>query len=42
MLDREGRPRRPHTVLANRANPIVRARHSGQPGLDAPDLEAIG
>ena len=42
MLDRNGLPRAPHTVIANRANPIVRARDFGQPGLDAPDLQTIG
>jgi HD-GYP domain-containing protein (c-di-GMP phosphodiesterase class II) len=41
LLDGAGQRHAPHTVVANRANPIVRARHSGQPGLDAPDLEAI-
>lgn len=41
MLDRDGLPRTPHTVIANRTNPIVRARDFGQPGLDAPDLETI-
>ncbi len=41
MADRSGRPRQPCTVVANRHNPIVNARHSGHPGLDLPNLEAI-
>jgi len=41
LIDGAGHRSAPHTVVANRANPIVRARHSGQPGLDAPDLELI-
>jgi hypothetical protein len=31
----------PQVVLATRRNPIIRARHSGAPGMDTPDLEAI-
>jgi len=41
MLDRNGLPSSPHTVKADRTNPIVRARDFGRPGLDAPDLETI-
>jgi HD-GYP domain-containing protein (c-di-GMP phosphodiesterase class II) len=39
--DRNGRPREPHTITADRRNPIVSARHSSQSGLITPDLEAI-
>jgi HD-GYP domain-containing protein (c-di-GMP phosphodiesterase class II) len=40
-IDRNGDPLIPYTVIANRLNPIVNTRHAGQPGLNAPDLEAI-
>ena len=40
-LNRNGVPQIPYTVLANRLNPIVSARHAGHLGLAVPDLEAI-
>ena len=40
-INREGESQIPYTVLANRLNPIVSARHEGQTGFEVPDLEAI-
>ena len=40
-IDRNGDALIPYTMVANRLNPIVSTRHGGQPGLNAPDLEAI-
>jgi HD-GYP domain-containing protein (c-di-GMP phosphodiesterase class II) len=41
MTDQQRQPQAPRTVLADRLNPIVGARHSQNSDLDAPDLEAI-
>lgn len=38
---RNGLPITPHTVHASRLNPIIRARHRPNPGMEAPDLELL-
>lgn len=36
-----GMPMTAHTVHASRINPIIRARHRANPGVQTPDLEAL-
>ena len=41
MMDKNGKPLHPGTIIADKSNPIVSARQPDEQRPDAPDLEAI-